>query len=112
MCCPTCCLAADYGTHEFCCGPMHGVCCGKPFEDDAERIVWRQVPSEEPSYMKQPYVQAQNVKYEEKMSDALLEEQVKKKEKKVKVERRKGKGEDEGKGDKEKKALEKALKKG
>lgn len=91
---------------------MHGICCGKPFQDDEERIAWLLVPREEPKYMSKQYVQAQKAMHEEKANEALKEKEVKEKEKKVKEERRKdkGKGKDEGEN-KEKKALAKALKK-
>lgn len=108
MCCPQCCTAGDFGSHEFCSGPLTGICCGKPFsaaDNDEERIAWRLVPREEPKYLdtrekpsNQEYVEAQNVVYGDKMKGVLGEKQVKTE----REEKRKDKEEKK----KEKKALE------
>lgn len=104
MCCPQCCSAGDFGSHEFCSGPMDGICCGKPFEDDQERIAWRLVPREEPKYIDQEYIKAQNAMYE-KVDRVRRENEVKEKERRAKKEKRKDK--EKGAGFKEDKGWKK-----
>lgn len=87
---------------------MHGICCGKPFEDDQQRIAWQLVPREEPRYIDQAFIDRQNDYYEERIRKVWEDSEKKMKEKTAKDEKRKTKGKEKSKSsDKEKKAMEK-----